>query len=164
MAQKLASLSSPVAYLATAVPDDDEMKRKIECHKAERPAEWVTIEEPVALDVTLREQSPRFSLLLVDCLTIYTSNLMVAENGNANAILRRANLLYEALQSVESSIILVSNEAGSGVVPEYPSGRLFRDLLGEINQRVAAIADNVLYMVAGLPLVLKGRLETKLSL
>lgn len=160
-AQRLAALHSPVAFVATARPSDDEMRRKIERHKAERPAEWSTIEEPLALETVLQHEASNFSLLLIDCLTLYTSNLMTAENNDPEAVLRRASRFCEMLPSVGSSVLLVSNEVGAGIVPMHPLGRMFRDLLGEINQRVAAVADNVLLMTAGLPLVLKGKLETQ---
>jgi adenosylcobinamide kinase/adenosylcobinamide-phosphate guanylyltransferase len=98
---------------------------------------------------------------VVDCLTIYAANLLEAECGNASAIEERLQRLYAALRSVPCAVALVSNEVGSGVVPPYPEGRQYRDVLGEINQRVASIADNVLLMVAGLPLALKGTAEVR---
>ena len=161
LAQELAAGYSPVAFVATAQPSDDEMRRKIERHKADRPAEWSTIEEPLRLESVLQDQGSTHSLLLIDCLTLYTANLMTAERNDPEAVLRRASLFCEALKSVGTSVVLVSNEVGGGIVPMHPAGRMFRDLLGEINQRVAAVADNVLVMVAGLPLVVKGHLEAQ---
>lgn len=160
-AQKLAERHAPVAFVATARPCDEEMRHKIERHKADRPAEWVTIEESLQVDRVLEDRAHEFRLLLVDCLTLYTSNLMTAEQNNPDAVLLHADRLCTVLRSIERSVVLVSNEVGSGVVPAYASGRMFRDLLGEINQRVATVADNVVLMVAGLPLLLKGELEVR---
>jgi adenosylcobinamide kinase/adenosylcobinamide-phosphate guanylyltransferase len=160
-AQRLAARHSPVAFIATAQPSDEEMRQKIERHKADRPAEWVTIEEPLLPDTVLTERAHEFRLLLVDCLTLYTANLMTAEKNDVHQVLLRAAGLCATLRSMESSVVLVSNEVGSSVVPAYATGRMFRDLLGEINQRVATVADNVVLMVAGLPLLLKGELEVR---
>jgi adenosylcobinamide kinase / adenosylcobinamide-phosphate guanylyltransferase len=161
LAQKLASRYPSVVFVATATPVDDEMRRKIERHKADRPSEWITVEEPVSLDAVVREWAPRAGIMLVDCLTLYTANLLSAAHNDAENVLPRVQPLLEALRTAETSIVLVSNDVGSGIVPAYPSGRAFRNLLGEINQQVAAIADHVAFMVAGLPLWLKGRLEVE---
>lgn len=160
-AEKLASRAASVAFLATAQPSDAEMLAKIERHRSERSEHWRTYEEPLELARTLTEQGPSYQLFLIDCLTIFAANLLDAETDNSISIQRRIDQFCGALQATPSTVILVSNEVGSGIVPAYPAGRRFRDLLGEINQRVAALADNVLLMVAGLPLVLKGELETK---
>jgi adenosylcobinamide kinase/adenosylcobinamide-phosphate guanylyltransferase len=93
--------------------------------------------------------------MIIDCLTLFAANLLDAEGDEQS----RIDALCLALQTPGCSVVLVSNEVGSGVVPEYPSGRRFRDLLGEMNQSVARVASNVLLLVAGLPLVLKGQLE-----
>jgi adenosylcobinamide kinase/adenosylcobinamide-phosphate guanylyltransferase len=93
---------------------------------------------------------------VVDCLTLFAANLLEAHGENEIKLHRQVDDLCEVLRSVPCTVILVSNEVGSGVVPAYASGRRFRDLVGEINQRVATIADTVLLMVAGLPLALKG--------
>jgi adenosylcobinamide kinase / adenosylcobinamide-phosphate guanylyltransferase len=100
--------------------------------------------------------------MVVDCLTIFAANLLEAEGEDRNAIEGRVDALYSALQAASCSVVLVSNEVGSGVVPAYPLGRRYRDLLGEINQSVARVADDVVLMVAGLPLALKGHLEVTL--
>jgi adenosylcobinamide kinase/adenosylcobinamide-phosphate guanylyltransferase len=162
LAQKLASRYPSVVFVATATPVDDEMRRKIERHKADRPSEWFTVEEPISVDAVVREWAPRAGVLLVDCLTLYVANLLSTAHNNAENVLPRVQSLSEALRKAETSIVLVSNDVGSGIVPAYPSGRAFRDLLGQTNQQMAALADNVAFMVAGLPLLLKGKLEVGL--
>ena len=160
--QALAAGVSSVVFVATAAALDEEMHQKIKRHKAERPQGWRTIEEPLDLDRVLQEEGPNCRMLIVDCLTVYAANLLAAEHGDLIAVEVRLQRFYTALGSVCSSVALVSNEVGSGIVPPFPEGRQYRDLLGEINQRVAGVADNVLLMVAGLPLVLKGNAEVRL--
>ena len=98
---------------------------------------------------------------MIDCLTLWASNLMECEQ-DAACITQHVDRLARTLPQISSTVILVSNEVGSGVVPAYPLGRRYRDLLGEINQRVARVADDVVLMVAGLPLALKGHIEVML--
>jgi adenosylcobinamide kinase/adenosylcobinamide-phosphate guanylyltransferase len=160
--QTLAAAVSPVAFVATARPSDEEMRLKIERHRAERPKDWRTIEEPLDLDKVLAEEGSNYPIVVVDCLTLYAANLLETEHGNLIPVEQRLQRLYAALRSVPCSVALVSNEVGSGIVPPFPEGRKYRDLLGEINQRVASAADNVLLMVAGLPLALKGIAEVLL--
>jgi adenosylcobinamide kinase/adenosylcobinamide-phosphate guanylyltransferase len=157
--QTLTAGISPVAFVATARPSDDEMRRKIERHRTERPQEWRTIEEPLELDRVLAQEASNCKMLLIDCLTLYAASLLDAEGEDLIAIEDRLQRFYAALRAAPCSIALVSNEVGSGIVPAFPSGRKFRELLGGINQRVASAADNVLLMVAGLPLALKGTAE-----
>lgn len=159
--QTLAKGFSPVAFVATAHRSDEEMRQKIERHRAERPKEWRTIEEPLDLDMVLAEERPSYSIVVVDCLTLYAANLLEREHGNLIAVKERLERFYTALRSVTCSVGLVSNEVGSGVVPAFPEGRKYRDLLGEINQQVASVADNVLLMFAGLPLAVKGTAEVR---
>jgi len=150
-AQRLAEQSESVTFIATAeVRDDAEMRVKIDRHRADRPGHWTTVEEPLDLAGALG-RVPAGETVLIDCLTLYASNLL--EAGGAEAAVDR---FCAALQAAAGEVMIVSNEVGSGVVPAYELGRRFRDLVGEINQQVAGVADNVLYMVAGLPMCLKG--------
>jgi adenosylcobinamide kinase/adenosylcobinamide-phosphate guanylyltransferase len=158
-AQQLAGQSRHVVFVATARVTDEEMRAKIERHREDRPKEWLTIEEPLNLPTVLAEHELDNDVVVVDCLTVYAANLLEAEGEDRDALERRVQTLCDALQMVNCRVIVVSNEVGSGVHPVSPLGRTYRDLLGEINQRVASIADDVVLMVAGLPLALKGHLE-----
>jgi adenosylcobinamide kinase/adenosylcobinamide-phosphate guanylyltransferase len=156
-AQRLAEHWRRVAFIATAqCRDDEEMQRKIARHRSERPAHWITIEEPVSLGRVLQSAGSESDAILVDCLTLFSANLLEAHQDDDASLQAQIDSLCEALQSLPCAVILVSNEVGSGVVPAYASGRRFRDLAGEINQRVASLADTVHLMVAGIPLTVKG--------
>ena len=158
-AQQLAGQCGRVVFVATATAGDDEMRRKIERHREDRPGDWLTVEEPLELARVMAEHAAGCDAIVVDCLTIFAANLLEVCGEDQDAIERRVERLLEALRSVECKVVLVSNEVGSGVVPAYAIGVRYRDLLGEINQSVARIADDVVLMVAGLPLALKGHLE-----
>ena len=150
--QQLAERAGEVVFVATAqIRGDEEMRRKIERHQADRPGSWRTIEEPTALEAVLHREGSRCDLLVVDCLTTFAANLLEA-GGDLSA---SVDALCAAVGQAECSVVLISNEVGSGVVPAFALGRQFRDFLGELNQRVAAVADEVVLLVAGLPLVLK---------
>lgn len=151
-----AAQEKDVVYLATAQVYDDHMRAKIERHRRERPPSWKTVEVPFDLDIAIMQYGNRNTFLLIDCLTLFTSNLMMAENGNEEAIFKRIDRVHSALASTAASVAVVSNEVGCGVVPAYPSGFQFRELLGEVNQKIAQIAGNVIFMIAGCPLALKG--------
>ena len=159
-AQQLAEHSSRVTFVATAERrDDEEMHRKIERHRADRPAHWATVEEAVALGRVVQVSEDNCDAILIDCLTLFGANLFETYPSNEAGLEACVEDLCDALKKTSCKVILVSNEVGSGVVPAYALGRRFRDLVGEINQRVAAVADTVVLMVAGLPLPLKGSLE-----
>lgn len=154
-AQELASAFERVVYIATARRDDAEMRAKIARHRLQRPPSWKTIEVSTALDRALREEGQAADLLLVDCLTFYMANLMGGKRGDRGDVQSHIQRLAEAIGGAKASIIMVSNEVGSGIVPPYRSGRHYRDLLGELNQEIAKVADRVILMVAGLPITIK---------
>ena len=160
-AQQLAEQSRHVVFVATAKASDEEMRAKIDRHREDRP-EWLTVEEPLELPRVLAEHELQSEVIVVDCLTIFAANLLEAEGEDSAAIEDRVEVLCEALRAAQCDVVLVSNEVGSGVVPEYAVGCRYRDLLGEINQKVARVADDVVLMVAGLPLALKGHVEVML--
>jgi adenosylcobinamide kinase/adenosylcobinamide-phosphate guanylyltransferase len=153
--------SKEVVFLATAQPSDDEMRVKIARHRQDRPATWETVEVPVDLDAAIAEHGVRYSFLLIDCLTTFTANLLMAEGDNCEKLLARVDRVCSAIEATPASVALVSNEVGSGIVPAFPSGRQFRDLLGEVNQKIARISDNVILMIAGCPLAVKGVAEVR---
>jgi adenosylcobinamide kinase / adenosylcobinamide-phosphate guanylyltransferase len=162
-ALQLAARAQRVTFVATAQrSEDEEMQRKIEKHRAERPQHWTTIEEPLNLAEAI-EAASNCDLLVIDCLTLFAGKLLEVHGENVLDINAAVDALCVALTDCSSSIILVSNEVGSGVVPAFEMGRRYRDLLGEINQRVAAIASRVVLMVAGLPLALKGALSVEVG-
>ncbi len=156
-AQQIAARSERVTFIATAERRDDaEMQAKISRHRAERPLAWSTIEEPLELHRAIEEAGQSSDVLLIDCLTLFAANLLEAFGQDEARIQSQIDALCQAMSASRCSIVLVSNEVGSGVVPAYELGRRFRDLVGEINQRIAAISETVLLMVAGLPFPLKG--------
>jgi adenosyl cobinamide kinase/adenosyl cobinamide phosphate guanylyltransferase len=148
----IAVLPPPWAYVATAEAGDHEMAVRIRTHRARRGPSWRTIEAP--RDLTAAFAACERMPVLVDCLTLWLSNLMLAD-AEINAEVGR---LEEALAATVAPVVLVANEVGSGIVPDHVLGRKFRDLQGLLNQRIAARADRVVLMVAGLPLALKGAL------
>lgn len=154
-ARKLASTFKRVAFIATARPTDREMRRKIARHRSERPASWETLEAPTDLAGAIESGSRRADVILVDCLTLYLANIMGSTRGVVVKIEGRLDRVCQAIQASRSSMIVVSNEVGCGVVPAFRSGRRYRDLLGQLNQQIAEIADRVILMVAGIPLVVK---------
>jgi adenosylcobinamide kinase/adenosylcobinamide-phosphate guanylyltransferase len=158
-ALEIASCAQSVTFIATARASDDEMRRKIERHQSERPSHWCTREEPLQLAEAISSEQDASETAVVDCLTLFAANLMEAYGEDRAAIDAAIDAFCSALHKTDRRIVLVSNEVGSGIVPAYAAGRQFRDLLGEMNQRLAAAADNVVLMVAGLPLPIKGCIE-----
>ena len=143
-----------VAFLATARAVDDEMAARIARHRSERPPRWITLEEPHDVVAAGRRAAASHDLLVIDCATIWVANLM--ERGDEDAaVLAAADDMAKLMRERLVSTIVVSNEVGEGVHPTTAVGRRFQDLLGFVNQRLAAAADRVTLMVAGLPLIVK---------
>lgn len=138
-------------YIATAEARDEEMSERIEHHQARRGSEWAIIEEPIALADVLRENVTSEHIVLVDCLTLWLSNLMEKEKSIPLAV----DDLIDALRSTQGRIVMISNEVGQGIVPDNALARRFRDEAGFMHQRIAATVDQVAFIVAGLPLMLK---------
>ncbi len=139
----------PWAYIATAQAFDDEMRTRIAEHRARRPQGWTTIDAPLALAAALHEA--RNAPVLVDCLTLWLTNLILGEHDVQVATVA----LLDALRTRDATTALVSNEVGLGIVPDNALARRFRDEAGILHQRIAQIADTVVFMVAGLPLKVK---------
>jgi adenosylcobinamide kinase/adenosylcobinamide-phosphate guanylyltransferase len=139
-------------YLATAEAGDAEMAERIAAHRARRGPFWRTVETPLALASAIAVHAEPERPILADCLTLWLSNLLLAGKQADEA----AGALCGALRRAAGTVVLVSNEVGMGLVPETLLGRTFRDAAGRLNQEVAALADRVVFVAAGLPLVLKG--------
>lgn len=157
-AQKLAASGNRVLFLATAEAGDEDMEGRIKAHSESRPPHWDTLEEPIDLVSALTPLLPRYDTILLDCLTLWVSNLMLADSAPESKrydIPEATRGLLELYRSGEASWVIVSNEVGLGVVPPTKLGRKYADELGRVNQRVAAEADDVYFMAAGLPLSLK---------
>jgi len=155
-AQAEASRFAPVTFVATARRSDAEMRRKIAVHRRERPRDWKTVEAHANLDRVIRREGASADLLLIDCLTTYCGGLLT-RNGVPPSARTHLAAVVDAIQTTPASVVLVSNEVGSGVVPAFRSGRLYRDLLGELNQQVARVASHVVLLVAGVPVTIKGK-------
>jgi adenosyl cobinamide kinase/adenosyl cobinamide phosphate guanylyltransferase len=145
----LTALPAPWVYVATAEALDDEMARRIKTHQARRAAGWITIEAPIDLPGAIRGAPKR--PLLVDCLTLWLSNLLLSDQEPS----AYADRLERALAAREERVVIVANEVGLGIVPDNALARKFRDAAGLLNQRMASLAQQVFWVAAGLPLRLK---------
>lgn len=141
-------------FMATCVPADGEMRCRVERHQAERGPSWTTVESPVRIAEDLLYHSNRADGIIVDCLTLWVSNLML-EDPDLDAVACRVRMLTDALRQTRCPVVLVSNEVGAGIVPENALARRFRDAAGFVNQQVARCADTVVWMVAGIPVTVK---------
>jgi len=141
-------------FVATLNPQDEEMEDRVRRHQSERNTAWQTIEEPLALPEILSEKGPQSDIMLVDCLTLWVSNLLM-KNENPSWLESRFRELADTLGNMTCPVLLVTNEVGTGIVPENRLARLFRDQAGFCNQVVAAACDRVIWMVAGIPVKVK---------
>lgn len=158
-----------ILYIATAKAIDKEMQDRIRRHRQQRPAHWDTLEAYRDLGGLLPEKSGKYQAMLLDCVTIMTTNLLfellpqteedlTVEQMNTveAAVMEEIDRLVAAFPLLQSDLVLVSNEVGFGLVPEYPISRFFRDVLGRVNQRLAAAADEAYLVISGLTMKLKG--------
>ncbi|RVT90999.1 bifunctional adenosylcobinamide kinase/adenosylcobinamide-phosphate guanylyltransferase [Sphingomonas crocodyli] len=145
------AIEGELVFVATAQAFDDEMRERIGHHQADRGPRWRTIEEPIDVVGVIGAEAGPGRVLLIDCLTLWTSNLMFAERD----IAVEATALADAIGRAGGPVILVANEVGLGIVPDNALARRFRDAAGTVNQAVAAAVDEALFMAAGLPLRLK---------
>ncbi len=148
----------PITYVATAMAADQEMTERIRRHQQDRPAHWHVVEAPFALAEAIKQHSHPDSCLIIDCLTLWLSNLLHDTEGEPHPqahIEPRLEALEQALLNAEGHILIVSNEVGLGIIPLGELTRRFVDEAGRLNQRLAKLADRVLFVASGLPLVLK---------
>ena len=165
-AEKLAIESGKeVVYIATARAGDGEMAKRIETHRSNRPAHWTTVEEPLLLAAAIDKWSAPGRLLLIDCLTLWLTNLIFSVDQDCPEVgvidlpaifYEQNDALVAALHGARGDVVLVSNEVGLGIVPYGALSRCFADESGRMNQAVAAACDRALFIVAGMPLTLKG--------
>jgi adenosylcobinamide kinase/adenosylcobinamide-phosphate guanylyltransferase len=151
--QRAATLGSRRLYLATAEAKDEEMARRIAEHRKRRGTGWTTIEEPMELSSVLLAQRNQIDFALVDCVTMWLSNLLLYRD--AEFAQEQAEKLTETLPLLDFPVVLVTNEVGCGIVPDSSLARQFRDLAGWANQQLAAAANEVVLIVAGIPMIVK---------
>ena len=144
----------PLAFVATAERSDDEMDLRITRHRAERGPRWTTWEAPRAVEAALREADTTHATVVLDCLTVWMANELFASDDD-EVVEARILALCACLRGMRAQVYVVTNEVGLGIVPDNALARRYRDLLGRCNQQVAALADAVTFVVAGLPLTLK---------
>jgi adenosylcobinamide kinase / adenosylcobinamide-phosphate guanylyltransferase len=160
------SLGQRVLYVATAAPLDEEMKQRIQLHRDRRPAHWTTVEETKEVAQIISSMAKDYDVILIDCLTLLLTNLILDANFpeadtveisaiKEEAIMQEMTRLAKAAALAETNVILVSNEAGLGLVPTYELGRFYRDNMGRANQTMASYADEVYFTIAGLPIEIK---------
>ncbi|NTU42747.1 MAG: bifunctional adenosylcobinamide kinase/adenosylcobinamide-phosphate guanylyltransferase [Nitrospirales bacterium] len=143
------------AYIATAQALDEEMGERIRKHREERSAGWETLEEPMDIGRLIRDIHPFYDVILLDCLTLWATNILLAEKPVKEETEILLSSLGPLVGDESSSLLIVSNEVGMGIVPDNPLSRRFRDLAGSLNQRMAEMADRVYLVAAGIPIQIK---------
>jgi adenosylcobinamide kinase/adenosylcobinamide-phosphate guanylyltransferase len=164
----ISQLASRIAYIATAIPFDDEMKSRIQHHKNTRPAHWTTVEKYFEIDRVLPDIAVEHDGIILDCVTLMVSNLMLESpdidwsspdpalvNQIQTAAIEHAAAIVETLRAQGLNGVLITNEIGMGIVPENPMARAFRDIAGRVNQALAALSDEVWLLVSGIPVKIK---------
>ncbi len=141
-------------YVATCIPYDDEMKDRVVKHQNDRDEKWRTVEIPVELPEGIEKIKRSYDVTLIDCITLSITNLMM-KDMDENQIFEKLDDFIGAIKKSESSIVIVSNEVGTGIVPENSMARKFRDIAGYANQKIAAISDQVIVTMAGIPVEIK---------
>jgi len=141
-------------FVATCVPEDDEMKARVNKHREDRDDSWKTLEVPVDIAEAIRQYGSSADVMLVDCLTLWLNNVLM-QTQDVTLIQNRINDLAASIQKANCSLVLVSNDVGSGIVPENPMARLYRDLAGWTHQAVAEACSKVIWTVAGIPVTIK---------
>ena len=150
-----------VLFIATATAFDDEMRERIKNHRATRPLEWQTLEVPMNISAALSAEKFTAEIVIVDCMTLLVSNILLSlpEDSSFELVMQEVkdevNSLLAAQKKIGGEWLIVSNEVGLGIVPAYPLGRMYRDALGRANQMLAREAQKVIFMVAGIPMVIK---------
>lgn len=151
----------PVLFIATATAFDDEMRERIQNHRATRPLEWQTLEAPMNVSAALLTEKFKADVVIVDCITLLASNILIAlpEDSSFEMAMQKVKDEIDSLLAAQEKIggewLIVTNEVGLGLVPLYPLGRIYRDVLGRANQMLARAAQRVIFMVAGIPMVVK---------
>jgi len=165
-AEKLAGkISRKVTFIATAQALDADMTERIAKHQSNRPKHWETYEESYQVAQIIQKVGEKTEVVLIDCLTLLVSNLMqdyredILKNNLAKSIIKQIKEIVRESLQCPATVIIVSNEVGLGLVPANPMGRFFRDTLGQANQIIGADADQVYFMTAGIPLLIKGKID-----